>query len=149
MHFAVEGIHRVFNRENLTVSLHNVLLRCIHHCVSYSLPPSLTHNHSVHIQLQIHTHYHVHQMCTHTHTSEHVQPLRDHTDIMPGSPKAEPKSEQDILHRQLDIILALANSGTPLNLPDHCGVTASTKACFKVESKSFVEGAMLLGKDFD
>ena len=73
---------------------------------------------------------------------------------MSGCP--EPKSKQDIVWIQLDILHVFANAGAPLNLPDREGETPSAKACRKVtyfeahvkeyETKSFLEGAMLLGK---
>ena len=62
----------------------------------------------------------------------------------PSPRSVGPRSIQDILMTQLDIIYTLARAGADPASKDEYGYTASYRACKQMET-TFLEGAFLLG----
>ena len=58
---------------------------------------------------------------------------------------APPRSAQEVMHTQLDIIVSLCVAGVDPVEKDEKGHTASYRACRQLETP-FLEGAFLLGR---
>ena len=70
----------------------------------------------------------------------------DYSSIVSGVPETQPRTPEEVVWKQLDIIVMLAEHGVPLDLPDRAGHLASFRACHELEV-SFLEGAILLGEE--
>lgn len=70
----------------------------------------------------------------------------DYSSIVSGVPETQPRTPEEVVWKQLDIIVMLAEHGVPLDLPDRAGHSASFRACHELEV-SFLEGAILLGEE--
>ena len=70
----------------------------------------------------------------------------DYSSIVSGVPETQPRTPEEVLWKQLDIIVMLAERGVPLDHADNAGHSASFRACHELEV-SFLEGAILLGEE--
>lgn len=70
----------------------------------------------------------------------------DYSSIVSGVPETQPRTPEEVLWKQLDIIVMLAERGVPLDYTDSAGHSASFRACHELEV-SFLEGAILLGEE--
>ena len=70
----------------------------------------------------------------------------DYSSIVSGVPETQPRTPEEVVWKQLDIIVMLVEHGVPLDLPDRAGHSASFRACHELEV-SFLEGAILLGEE--
>ena len=70
----------------------------------------------------------------------------DYSSIVSGVPETQPRTPEEVLWKQLDIIVMLAERGVPLDYADNAGHSASFRACHELEV-SFLEGAILLGEE--
>lgn len=70
----------------------------------------------------------------------------DYSSIVSGVPETQPRTPEEVLWKQLDIIVMLAEHGVPLDHADNAGHSASFRACHELE-ESFLEGAILLGEE--